>query len=184
MRTQLYRSWKNCHSRWMPVVEFENRNETPLVLLIEPWGERHEVPHLARAGIRYTLSEGTEDRCYTAVSKQEIEVWCNGDSYEIDIVPALPSDKLMWEICVRGGWCGGIVEGKPTRVVDLIPASGTVTAEDYAKMTLHADGWPASEPPKGDHLRWLEGKFVEHLGSSSVDAEVFHGTARRPFDEK
>ena len=166
----------------MPIVEFDNFNETPLVLLIEPWGERHKVPHLARAGIRYTVSEGAEDRCYSAVSAQEIELWCGADRYEIDIVPPLPSDMLIRDICVLGGWCGGIVDGEPTRVRHLLPKSGTVTAKEFARLTIHADGWPSSEPPEDDDLRWLEAKFVEHLGTSSVDAELLHRTARSPFD--
>jgi hypothetical protein len=181
---QLSRLRKSGHSFVMPIAEFQNRGEAPLVLLVEPWGDRHDVPHLARAGVRYTVSEGAEDRCYSAVSAQEIELWCNADNYEIDIVAPSPADLLMWEICVIGGWCGGIVDGEPTRVGDLIPISGTVTAEDFAKLAVHADGWPSSERPKDHHLRWLEAKFVEHLGGSSVDAEVLHRTARRPFDSE
>lgn len=168
----------------MPIIEFENDNEARLVLLIEPWSDRHEVPHLARAGIRYSLREGAEDRFYTAMSGQEIRVWCEADCYEIDIVPPSPSDLLMRDICVEGGWCGGIVEGQPTRVSDLIPASGTLTANDFATLAIYADEGPSSEPPKEHHLRWLEAKFVEHLGQWTIEAEVLHRSTRRPFDSE
>lgn len=166
----------------MAIVEFENFNDAPLVLVIEPWGDRHELPHLARAGVRYSVTDGAEDRCYSAVSGQTIDLWCGADRYDIDIVHPSPCQRLLWDICARGGWCGGIVDGKPTRVGDLIPVAGTVTAEDFAQLSVRADGWPTSEPPKEHHLRWLEAKFVEYLGGRSVEAQLLHRTARRPFD--
>src|SRR4051812_23856595 len=146
----------------MPIVEFENRDRTPLMLMIEPSGERHEVPHLARAGIRYSLQEGVEDRCYSAVSAQEISFWCDADSYEIEIVCPSAAGRLLWEICVGGGWCGGIVDGKPTSVDDLLPATGSVTAREFASLAVQASGWPANEPPKEHDLDWISAKFIEH----------------------
>ena len=170
------------HTASMRIVEFQNYNKAPLVLLVEPWGQRHEVPHLATAGIRYAVPEGTEDRCYSLVSGQEIRVWCNANSYEIDIVCPLPCERLMWDICVRGGWCGGIVDGEATTVYDLLPASGTVTARLFAELTVRADGWPASEPLREEHLRALEELFIEHLGQPSVDVEELQRVPRRPFE--
>jgi hypothetical protein len=166
----------------MPIVDFENVDEAVLVLVIMPCGERHEIPHLARAGVRYALREGSEDRCYSGVSKHQIEFWCDADSYEIDIVLPSAYDKLLWDICLSGGWCGGLVDGKPTHVNDLLPASGTVTAQEFARLTVKADGWPASEPPKERHLRWLEAKFIEHLGSQTVDAKVLRQNLTLPFE--
>ncbi|SER60650.1 hypothetical protein [Sphingobium sp. YR768] len=166
----------------MAIIEFENGDETTLILVVEPWGDRHEVPHLARVGLRYVLSENAEDRSYSVVSERKIELWCNADSYDIDIVFPSPCDMLMWDICVRGGWCGGIVDGKPVRVDDLIATSGTVTAEDFARLAVRADGGSGGELRETQHLRWLEAKFVEHLGGASVDAAMFRRTARRPFE--
>jgi hypothetical protein len=162
--------------------EFENHDEAPWVLLIEPWGHQHQVPDLGRADVRYSLRPGEEDRCYSAVLARQIELWINAGSYEIDIVPPAPFRMLMWDICVRGGWCGGIADGAPTHVSDLLPASGPVTAETFAKLTVQADGSPSSEPPRHHHLQWLEAKFVKHLGSSLVDAKLLRQAPRRPFD--
>jgi len=161
---------------------FENRNEATLILTVRPWEHRHEVPHLAAAGIRYAVTEGLEDRSHSSVSELEIDFWCNADSYEIDIVHPSPTDRLLWEICLKGGWCGGLVEGEPTHVLDLLPASGDVTAEEFATLTMRADGWPSSEPLEEKHLRWLQDKFVEHLGGPSADVALLHHVTRRPFD--
>ena len=170
------------HSLRMTIAAFENRRETPLVLVIEPWGEKHEIPHLSTAGVRYALKDGAEDRSYSVVSDNQIDFWCNADSYEIEIVHPSAYDRLSWDICVNGGWCGGIVDGKPTRVDDLLPEVGTVTAEEFAKLTARADGWPESKPVDEKHLRWLEAKFVEHLGSPSVSTDVLRQITARPFE--
>ena len=145
---------------------FENSNEATLILTVEPWGHRHEVPHLAEAGIRYAVTEGSEDRSYSSVSGLEIDFWCNADSYEIDIVSPSAKDRLLWEICVLGGWCGGIVDGEPCHVLDLLPESGTVTAEEFATLAVRADGEPASEP--------------SNESASALAREQVHRAFRRP----
>ena len=167
----------------MPIMEFENRREAPLVLVVEPWGDRHEIPHLSSAAIQYVLKEGAEDRCFSTVSDIGIDFWCNAESYQIEIVHPPACDRLSWDICVNGGWCGGIVDGKPTRVDDLLPATGSLSAEEFARLVIRADGWPESEAFPDKHLRWLEAKFIEHLGARSVDVEVLRQTRVRPFDD-
>lgn len=166
----------------MRIVEFENDNQATLELVIEPRDERYEIPHLARAGIRYVQREDSEDRCYTSVSDHRMYFWCDADSYEVDIVYPTPCQKLMWAICVEGGWCGGIVDDEPTTVRDLLPASGEITAREFAELAMKADGWPASEPFAESHLHWLEAKFVEHLGSASVDVELLRQPLVTPFE--
>lgn len=159
---------------------FENSDKAPLALLILPWGDTHHVPHLAAAGIRYSLSKGAEDRCHSVVSAGAIEFWCSADSYEIDIVPPLPSDTLAWEICAEGGWCGGAYAS----FRDLLPASGIVTASDFAKLVHDAEGGSSFDPLKENHVQWLTARFVKHLGALQVDAEALRQTARRPFDDQ
>ena len=75
-----------------------------------------------------------------------------------------------------------MVDGKPTRVIDLIPQSGKLTAEEFAEVAVRADGGPLSEPLPEHHLEWLRTAFISYLGEASVQADVFHCVTRRPFD--
>lgn len=166
----------------MTILAFENRHETLLIVAVEPGGGEHEVPHLATAGIRYAPAEGVVDRTTCVMSEGRVEVWCDADRPEIDIIHPSAFDRLSWEICAGGGWCGGIVEGEPTTVDDLLPAAGIVTARNFAELVIRADGWPKSEALPEQHLRWLEAKFVEHLGAQSVDAQELRRNVALPFE--
>ena len=167
----------------MAIAVFQNRRQSLLALTIEPCGERHELPHLGEIGIRYTLTEGAEDRCYASVSDEGVDFWCNAESFEVDIVQPSARDKLLWDICVNGGWCGGLVNGQPTSVDDLLPTEGRVTAEEFARLAIRADGWPEGKPMVERHRRWLEERFREHLGADSVSAEALHRLSPRPFGD-
>lgn len=168
----------------MPIAEFENREKAVLTLVIEPSGQTVELPHLARAGIRYALPNGVEDRSTTSVYEQRIEFWCSAESVELDIVHPTSFDRLLWELCVKGGWCGGVMNGQFVTVDDLLPQTGAVTAEEFAVLAVRADGWPVSEPIKPQHLRWIESRFIEHLGAPMVDVEVLKRNRAIPFGEK
>ena len=48
--------------------------------------------------------------------------------------------RLMNELCVGLGCCGGISDGQPSHVTDFIPAAGPVTAKDFANWALLAEG--------------------------------------------
>jgi hypothetical protein len=167
----------------MPVVEFQNCDEAPLVLIVEPWGHRYEVPHLAIAGIRYAPKDGAEDRCHSVVEEGTVEFWCNAASYEYDIVHPSPFARLSWDICVNGGWCGGIVDGNPITVEDLLPRTSEVNARQFAELAMHADGWPEGEALDENHLSWLQSRFVEHMGAESVNAEDLRRNVARPFED-
>lgn len=166
----------------MPIIEFHNRNEAALTLVVWPCGESREIPHLATAGVRYALEDGAKDSSSCDVSSELIEFWCNANVCDIDLVYPSAFEKLSWDICVNGGWCG-IVDGQPTRVEDLLPKSGVVTARQFAELAIRADGWPASDPLPKNHLLWLEAKFIKHLGVNSVPAEDFHRDPAKPFGE-
>ncbi|QLC20874.1 hypothetical protein HFP51_00950 [Parasphingopyxis sp. CP4] len=114
--------------------------------------------------------------------REKISFWCPVDSYEIDVIAASASEKLMRDICVNGGWCGGIVNGKFTTVDSLLPSSGNITADEFAILTVRADGWPDNTPIPDKHLHYLAAKFIKHLGASTVDASVLHAQSRLPFD--
>jgi hypothetical protein len=161
----------------MPIVAFENRRTAPLELVVEPMGERHEVPHLATVGIRYTLEDGVEDFSTSVVGDQDIEFWCNAASVEVDIVYPSPFDRLLWDICVNLGFCGGLMNGEPTHVSDLIPEAGVLGAAAFADLVIRADGGGPTRLRQA-----LEAKFVEHLGVPVVPVEQLKGNHRRPFD--
>ncbi|MCJ2185171.1 hypothetical protein MTR62_21140, partial [Novosphingobium sp. 1949] len=165
----------------MPIAQFENSDETPLTLTVQPWGDHYIVPHLAVAGIRYSLRPSADDRSYTEVAKGSVEFWCNADTYECEIVYPSVFRQLSWDICVNGGWCGGIVDGNPTTVDDLLPRTGRISARKFAELTMVADGWPNDEQLEEKYLRWLQAKFVQHVGANSVDAEEFLRDIEQPF---
>lgn len=166
----------------MIIKTFQNRHEEPLTIVVEPWRDEYEVPHLAEAGILYAPKDSRLDRSTCVVSERQIELWLDADRFEIDIVHPSVYQRLSWRICV-GGWCGGIVDGVPTAVDDLLPPSGTVTAHQFAELVIRADGWPAADPYPEKHLRWLSDRFAEHLGATSVDAKKLRHNLRRPFDQ-
>lgn len=161
----------------MPILCFENHQSEPLIIVIAPRDDRHEVPHLATIGIRYELAEGVEDHCYSVVADQEIEFWCNAEGVDVDIVYPGPFDRLLWDICVGHGFCGSVIDGKPSHVCDLIPASGTVTAGQFADLVIQAEGCA-----RDSWRESLSAKFVEHFGASVVQAERLQTNVRRPFD--
>jgi hypothetical protein len=166
----------------MTILAFENRQQSPMTLVVEPGGDEHQVPHLATAGIRYSLEEGAVDRTTCVVSEGRVEVWCEAAQHEIDIVYPSAFNRLSWAMCVGGGWCGGIVDGKPTTVDDLLPDSGTITARDFAKLVIRADGWPESEALPEQHIGWLESQFIEYLGAVSVDVQELRFNLTQPFE--
>ncbi|HEY6817420.1 MAG TPA: hypothetical protein VI168_17935 [Croceibacterium sp.] len=76
-------------------------------------------------------------------------------------------DKLVGEICVGLGFCGGIVDEKPSHIRDFLPSAGPISAEDFALWALQADGMSKAEYP--EHYRSLRNAFIEHMGSRTID---------------
>ena len=83
-------------------------------------------------------------------------------------------NALMHEVCVGRGWCGGIVNDKPSHVDDFIPETGLVSAEQFIEWLFQADGVdPSSEPDKwAKHKDALREAFVRHMGADVVDASA------------
>ena len=82
-------------------------------------------------------------------------------------------NRLMREVCVGRGWCGGIVDGEPSHVDDFIPETGTVTADEFIDWLFKADAYdPALEPPDrvAAFRTDLFDLFVEIMGARQVDA--------------
>lgn len=84
-----------------------------------------------------------------------------------------PFDALMHEVCVEQGWCGSVVADRPMHVTDLLPKSGTVTADQFVGWLFEADG----VNPDEDRAKWqshidgLREAFIRHMGELSVDVQ-------------
>jgi hypothetical protein len=83
-------------------------------------------------------------------------------------------NALMYDVCVGLGWCGGIVDGQPSHVDDLIPEAGPVSAEQFVEWLFQAEGLdPSSEPAKWKkHKDSLREAFVRHMGADVVEASA------------
>lgn len=172
-----------CQPAPMPVTVFENTTSKPLTFVLEPNDERYEVPVLARVGVRYSFEDGAVNRTFADVGQHVIRFWCDCQNRDVEIVHPTPFDLLLRDVCVRLGFCGGLVNGKPTHVTDLLPDVGVVTAEEFAKLVISAECDRQSPPDK--QLRWvtvLTDAFVEHLGAASAPAESLVQNLAQPFD--
>ena len=76
----------------------------------------------------------------------------------------------MHEVCTRFGFCGSRNDGKWRHVTQYIPDAGPVTAEEFARWVIVAEGL--------DHdieARWvkrLRSVFVKHMNADVIDASI------------
>lgn len=166
----------------MPIAVFENYLLSPLLLVVEPSHEKYEVQHLSKIGVRYAVKEGEEDRSYSVVSNDQIEFWCNADSCEVQVMHPSAFRKLSWDICVNGGWCGGVVDGVPTTVDNLLPEDGIVTAREFAELVLRADGYASAEPSSGKYIDYICEKFAEHMHADFAHVDQLRPDVAVPFE--
>ena len=82
-------------------------------------------------------------------------------------------DGMMHEFCVKLGWCGVIKDGKRLHVSDFIPEAGSVSAHQFAKWLIEADGLNPDQPSASE-LGQLAAVFVKHMGADVVDARDLH----------
>jgi hypothetical protein len=69
------------------------------------------------------------------------------------------------------GFCGGTtVEGKAAHVSDYIPDSGFVTAEQFVKWLLIAEGAHPDYAEFSEYRPTLVRAFFDHMGGDLVDA--------------
>src|SRR5882757_9976589 len=81
-------------------------------------------------------------------------------------------DEMMHEFCVALGWCGCIKDGKPLHVSDFIPETGPVSADEFARWLITADGMDPNHLSASDLRRWmpqLKAVFVKHMGADVID---------------
>ena len=80
---------------------------------------------------------------------------------------------MMHEFCASHGWCGCIRDGKPLHVSDFIPATGPVSADEFARWLIMADGLDPDQLSASEIRRWmpqLKAVFVRHMKADVVDA--------------
>jgi len=81
-------------------------------------------------------------------------------------------DGMLHEVCVSLGWCGCVKDGKPLHITDFIPETGLVSADQFARWLIMADGLDPDQP-SSEIRRWihqLRAVFVKHMGAEVVDA--------------
>lgn len=82
-------------------------------------------------------------------------------------------EGIMHEFCVKLGYCGGVKDGEPLHVTRFIPGAGPVSADQFARWLIMADGFDLDRLSTSE-LRRLMGQltavFVKHMGADVVDA--------------
>ena len=78
-------------------------------------------------------------------------------------------DGMMHDYCVKKGWCGSVVDGKPSHVSDYIPDEGLVTADQFVTWLMRAEGLDSRDLKVRKNLIQV---FIKHMGSYRVDAAL------------
>jgi len=81
-------------------------------------------------------------------------------------------ERLLDEICGGLGFCGNVIDGRPTQVDDYIPETGTVSADQFVDWVLLAEGMDLNEADALKHRDSLRAAFIRHMGSDQIDAEL------------
>ena len=78
-------------------------------------------------------------------------------------------DKLLEEVCVRLGFCGSVVDGRPLNVDEFLPQEGVVTSNEFVDALFKAEGWD----PYGSEARTFRSSvreaFVRNMGGSEIE---------------
>ena len=166
----------------MPITVFENSRDETLTLTIEPSDRKFALHPLARIGVRYAFADGAPEWTQTDFGTGSITFWCDAEDIEVEIVHPTAFDRLLWHLCVIHGCCGAEVDGKFIHVTDLLPASGIVTAEQFAELAADAEGYSREDALRKRSLPRFEALFREHMGADRVSAEALIQTLAQPFD--
>jgi hypothetical protein len=82
-------------------------------------------------------------------------------------------DGMMHEFCVGMGWCGCVKDGKRLHVTNFIPEAGPVSADEFTRWLVMADGFDPDQLSDPEIKRWmpkLKTVFVKHMGADVTDA--------------
>jgi hypothetical protein len=88
-------------------------------------------------------------------------------------------DGMMHQFCVELGWCGGERDGKRLHVSDFIPETGLVSADEFARWLVTAEGLTPDQLSRSE-LDQLEDVFVKHMGASLVEVSKLRSGLRIP----
>ncbi|WP_379550642.1 hypothetical protein [Qipengyuania sp. DGS5-3] len=89
------------------------------------------------------------------------------------MVDSTAYNRLLNDVCVGFGFCGGVREDKPCHVDDFIPNDGEVTVDQFIQWLFRGegDGYPTDYDVRcSPHYDGLKRLFVKHMGSDKVDA--------------
>ena len=75
----------------------------------------------------------------------------------------------MHEFCVKLGWCGGVKDGKRLHVFHFIPETGPVSADQFTKWLIAAEGLDPDQLGPSERKQ-LTAVFVRHMSANVVDA--------------
>jgi hypothetical protein len=80
-------------------------------------------------------------------------------------------DGMMYELIVGLAWdCRCFKNGKPVDITDFIPETGPVSADQFARWVIMAEGLDPDQKKYRRRIPQLKGVFVKHMGSEVVDA--------------
>lgn len=71
-------------------------------------------------------------------------------------------DNLLEDVCVRLGFCGSVDE--------FLPATGTISDEDFADALFQAEGWDLAGLDAQKFRSTVRDAFVRHMGRAAIDA--------------
>lgn len=80
--------------------------------------------------------------------------------------------KLTQDVCVRLGFCGGVVDNRALHVDQFVPKSGPVTADAFATALFRGEGWEPEGPEARKYRPAVCDAFVRYMGGSEVDASL------------
>jgi len=84
---------------------------------------------------------------------------------------------MLHEFCVKLGWCGSLKDGKQLHVSDFIPETRSVSADEFVRWLIVADGLTPAEID-ASQLKQLEAVFVKHMGADVISAEALRSGHR------
>ena len=80
----------------------------------------------------------------------------------------------MQEYCVGSGYCGSVIDGKPSYVTDYLPKKGLIAADQFVNLLIQAEGMDFYEFSVRYNKKYknLIKVFTKHMGTYEVDVSL------------